>query len=348
MSRTPRSCTRTGTSRAGSPLQQAGHPRAARLLLHAGQAPRRPRRLRRRPMIDPAAPHRRDRDPQPRRPARCRRSPRSTPRPRRSRCSSSTRATRRTRGSIGRRPSGRGCASCATRGRGLSRARNVALAAVDSRWIAYVDDDCRPEPEWAERLLAIAAERTDVASITGHVEDGGRPAGEHVPVTVSHPTRERDVRRPLDAALGDRVRRLHGRAPRRRPRARRLGRAPRGGHAAVPGGGGHGLQLPLPAQRAARAHLAVAAAGARPVAHARRSCPCCSRATWPDGPASRPSTCARATCGAAHGCGGSGALDALRMTGSAVRRRSALRQRIGAAKLRGLLTGTAKGLMTSW
>ena len=72
-------------------------------------------------------------------------------------------------------------------GRGLSRARNVALEQVGSRWIAYVDDDCRPEPEWAERLAAIVAERTDVASVTGHVEDGGRTSGEHVPVTVSAP-----------------------------------------------------------------------------------------------------------------------------------------------------------------
>jgi len=36
---------------------------------------------------------------------------------------------------------------------GLSRARNAAIDAVRTRWIAFTDDDCRPEPNWLRELV---------------------------------------------------------------------------------------------------------------------------------------------------------------------------------------------------
>jgi glycosyltransferase involved in cell wall biosynthesis len=36
---------------------------------------------------------------------------------------------------------------------GLSHARNAGIRAAESQWIAYVDDDAIPHPDWAERLL---------------------------------------------------------------------------------------------------------------------------------------------------------------------------------------------------
>jgi glycosyltransferase involved in cell wall biosynthesis len=39
-------------------------------------------------------------------------------------------------------------------GRGLSRARNAAVAAADGELIAMTDDDCEASPDWLERLVA--------------------------------------------------------------------------------------------------------------------------------------------------------------------------------------------------
>src|SRR2546426_1111000 len=42
--------------------------------------------------------------------------------------------------------------------RGISRARNAALAACAGRcdWIAFTDDDCQPAPDWLAAQLAAA------------------------------------------------------------------------------------------------------------------------------------------------------------------------------------------------
>ncbi len=42
--------------------------------------------------------------------------------------------------------------------RGLAAARNSGLRAASAPIVAFVDDDCEPEPEWAQRLLACYAE----------------------------------------------------------------------------------------------------------------------------------------------------------------------------------------------
>ena len=51
---------------------------------------------------------------------------------------------------------------------GLSRARNVALAAAEHRWVAFTDDDCRPEPNWL-RELARELQDTHCRCVTGLV-----------------------------------------------------------------------------------------------------------------------------------------------------------------------------------
>jgi hypothetical protein len=50
--------------------------------------------------------------------------------------------------------------------RGLSHARNEALAAATGEIIAYLDDDARPDPDWL-RFLALAFARSDHAAIGG-------------------------------------------------------------------------------------------------------------------------------------------------------------------------------------
>ena len=232
-------------------------------------------------------------------------------------------------------------------GRGLSRARNVALGQVESRWIAYVDDDCRPEPEWAERLAAIVSERTDVASVTGRVEDGGRPAGEHVPVTVSHPTAERTFEgrwtRPWEigfgafmAVRGDVARALGG-------WDERLGAGTR------PFPAGEDMDFNYRFLRSGQ--RALISPALRLVHDQWRS-----HEQLPDlfeGYMAGWTGFATKHMRSGDLRGGAwlwalGALDALRMTASALRRRSPLRMRIGAAKLRGLAAGTVNGLRRSW
>ena len=58
------------------------------------------------------------------------------------------------------------------RNRGCAAARNTGVAASTAPWVAFLDDDCEPEPRWAEQLLA-STHRTAVG-VGGTVTVAGR------------------------------------------------------------------------------------------------------------------------------------------------------------------------------
>ena len=80
------------------------------------------------------------------------------------------------------------------RGRGLSRARNLALDAVAGEWIAFVDDDCIVEPGFGHALSAALAAHPEADWLSGHV-GAGRGLGDDMPVVTTFPVeRERVLR----------------------------------------------------------------------------------------------------------------------------------------------------------
>jgi cellulose synthase/poly-beta-1,6-N-acetylglucosamine synthase-like glycosyltransferase len=52
--------------------------------------------------------------------------------------------------------------------KGLSRARNAALQLAATRWVAFTDDDCRPEKNWLKELVR-PLQDTNCACVTGLV-----------------------------------------------------------------------------------------------------------------------------------------------------------------------------------
>ena len=79
-------------------------------------------------------------------------------------------------------------------GRGLSRARNLALAATDKEWIAFIDDDCLVDRTWAAEVNASIARHPEVDFITGHVDEGDAPAEDHVGAAARPIQSERTLR----------------------------------------------------------------------------------------------------------------------------------------------------------
>lgn len=71
-------------------------------------------------------------------------------------------------------------------GRGLSRARNLAWRSRAEEWLVFVDDDCRPEPAWADALAGELSDHPEAALVSGVVAPaGGRVIeGEEVHVTI--------------------------------------------------------------------------------------------------------------------------------------------------------------------
>jgi GT2 family glycosyltransferase len=55
------------------------------------------------------------------------------------------------------------------RGRGLSRARNIALRETTEDWLVFLDDDCLPDPGWARGMRDAIAEAPAVDFVSGHV-----------------------------------------------------------------------------------------------------------------------------------------------------------------------------------
>ena len=79
-------------------------------------------------------------------------------------------------------------------GRGLSRARNVALANSTGRWVAYVDDDCTVEPGFGSALVAALEAHAEADWVAGHVGAGDR-AESDLPVVTTFPVAEERTRR---------------------------------------------------------------------------------------------------------------------------------------------------------
>ncbi|WP_165485304.1 glycosyltransferase family 2 protein [Protofrankia symbiont of Coriaria ruscifolia] len=52
---------------------------------------------------------------------------------------------------------------------GLSNARNVGIAAVDSEFVAFLDDDAVADPSWLSSLVQVAAADTDILGVGGWV-----------------------------------------------------------------------------------------------------------------------------------------------------------------------------------
>lgn len=82
---------------------------------------------------------------------------------------------------------------------GLAHARNTGIAATTADVVAFTDDDCRPEPGWAEAVRAAVTPRVGV--VLGRVT----AEGEGAPLSVVHNTEPRTFR------LGDDVMQMgHG------------------------------------------------------------------------------------------------------------------------------------------
>lgn len=55
------------------------------------------------------------------------------------------------------------------RSRGLSRARNRAMRETTATWVAFLDDDCLPDPDWAATLKQACAEHPNVDYVSGAI-----------------------------------------------------------------------------------------------------------------------------------------------------------------------------------
>jgi GT2 family glycosyltransferase len=69
-------------------------------------------------------------------------------------------------------------------GRGISHARNVGWRSVEATWLVYLDDDCVPDPDWAEQLRGELLANADVDLVSGQVTELGAPDGDYLSVTT--------------------------------------------------------------------------------------------------------------------------------------------------------------------
>ncbi len=233
-------------------------------------------------------------------------------------------------------------------GRGLSRARNLALAATDGEWIAFVDDDCIVARDFGAALLAEIAAHPEADWIAGDVRAGGEvDADGDLPPVTTFPVDRPLVRRggrTLPGAIGFGVLFCV-----RRSTAERLGGWDERLGPGVP-------DLPA-ADDMDFNHRLLRSGGTAVLSPAVRAV----HDQWrsPDQVVELQRGYSRAWAGFAckhlgRNAGGGllllawGVVDILDMTASATRRRSRLRARIALAKLHGLLEGTALGLRRRW
>jgi GT2 family glycosyltransferase len=235
----------------------------------------------------------------------------------------------------------------ADRGPGLSRARNVAARATEARWLAFVDDDCRPGPGWGRTLAEVLAADPPAAMVCPQVEAGPMPGGDYVEVTTFpvrraalrrgrrvHPGRLGPgactvVRRDVALALGGWDERLGPGAP-HFPAADDMDfnyRLLRAGHAA----------LVSPEPRVV--HDQWRKPSELPALHAGYLAAWCGFA------------CKHLRSGDVRGglwLLTIAVVDVADMLASAIRHGSLLRLRIAVAKFRGMVEGVARGLARSW
>jgi GT2 family glycosyltransferase len=234
------------------------------------------------------------------------------------------------------------------RGRGLSRARNVGLRRVRTEWVVYVDDDCLPERDWAERLGEELAAHPDVALVAGDVPGAGAGGSDdYVAASAFRVDRERvragrfthpglvafgvcfAVRRSVAERLGGWDERLGPGVP-DFPAADDMDfnyRLLRAGERAyqTPRVRAVHEQWRAPQDLPALYRGYLAAWSGFAMKHLRTGDVAGGLWLWTIG-----------------------VVDALDMLASAVGRRSRLRLRIALAKLRGLVEGTVKGLTRRW
>ena len=231
-------------------------------------------------------------------------------------------------------------------GRGLSRARNVALREAMTDWIAFVDDDCRVEPGFGAALVSELAAHPQADWLSGHVGGGGAENGDLPLVTTFLVEREqvRTGRWTLPGSIGfgvlfavrrDTARRLGGWDERLGPGVPEFPAADdmdfnyrllRSGGVAVlsPRVRAVHEQWRSPQELVALQRGYLRAWSGFAMKHLRAGDPG----------------------GAWLWCWG--VVDVLDMAKEALARRSRLRARMAAAKLRGLLEGTAAGLRRPW
>lgn len=233
-------------------------------------------------------------------------------------------------------------------GRGLSRARNLALAAAEGDWIAFVDDDCLVAGDFGTALLAEIAAHPEAEWVAGDVRAGASASadGDLPPVTtfpVDRPLIRRGGRT-LPGAIGFGVLFCV-----RRSTAERLGGWDERLGPGVP-------DLPA-ADDMDFNHRLLRSGGTAVLSPAVRAV----HDQWrsPDQVVELQRGYSRAWAGFAckhlgRNAGGGlrllawGAIDILDMAASAARHPSRLRARIALSKLRGLLEGTALGLRRRW
>jgi GT2 family glycosyltransferase len=232
-------------------------------------------------------------------------------------------------------------------GRGLSRARNLALAAAESEWIAFADDDCLVAEDFGAALLAEIAAHPTADWIAGDVRAGRADSVGDLPPVTTFPVERPLIRRggrTLPGAIGFGVLFCV-----RRSTAARLGGWDERLGPGVPD---------LPAADDMDFNHRLLRSGATAVlSPAVRAV----HDQWrtPDEVVELQRGYSRAWAGFAckhlgHGSGGGlrlwawGVVDILDMAASAADHRSPLRARIALAKLRGLMEGTALGLRRRW